>query len=189
MISAEPCRPAWATENLKPCWWYIYSQKNNQSGITALKENYNLHSGYKKGLNPQPSFQYHLYHRPTYPPLSQMLLHVDGIEKLLHEINSSKTAGLDQVPCRFPKELSIKIAPVLTAVFTQSLETPCCHLLDMQHTLPQLSRRAPPARITDLSVPPVPRSSCCAGKRYSRKSLSLPSPCMVDGIPESKQIR
>ena len=80
-----------------------------------------------ESYQPNP-FKYHLYHRPpgiinslsgpTYLPLSQMLLHVNETEKLLHEINSSKTTGPDQVQCCVLKEVSIKMAPVLTPVFT-----------------------------------------------------------------------
>ena len=43
--------------------------------------------------------------------------------KLLQEINSSKASGPDQVPCRILRELSVELAPVLRAIFTQSLET------------------------------------------------------------------
>ena len=120
--------------NSKPFWRYIFSQKNDQSGVAALKENGKLHSGGQKKaeiLNrqfssvftaDQPGEQTTLS-GPAYPPLRQLVVNVKGIEKLLQEINPSKASGPDQVPCRILRELSVELAPVLTAIFTQSLET------------------------------------------------------------------
>ena len=120
--------------NSKPFWRYTFSQKNDHSGVAALKENGKLHSGGQKKaeiLNrqfssvftaDQPGEQTTLS-GPAYPPLRQLVVNVKGIEKLLQEINPSKASGPDQVPCRILRELSVELAPVLTAIFTQSLET------------------------------------------------------------------
>ena len=120
--------------NSKSFWRYIFSQKNDQSGVAALKENGKLHSGGQKKaeiLNhqfssdftaDQPGVQTTLS-LPAYPPLRQLVVNVKGVEKLLQEINPSKASGPDQVPCHILRELSVELAPVLTAIFTQSLET------------------------------------------------------------------
>ena len=120
--------------NSKPFWRYIFNQKNDQSGVAALKENGKLHSGGQKKaeiLNrqfssvftaDQPGVQTSLS-GPAYPPLRQLVVNVKGVEKLLQEVNPSKVSGPNQLPCRALLELSVELAPVLTAIFTQSLET------------------------------------------------------------------
>ena len=120
--------------NSKPFWRYIFSQKNDQSGVEALKENGKLHSGGQKKaeiLNRQFSSVFTADQAgeqttlsgPACPPLRQLVVNVKGVEKLLQEINPSKASGPDQVPCRILRELSVELAPVLTAIFMQSLET------------------------------------------------------------------
>ena len=120
--------------NSKPFLQYIFSQKNDQSGVAALKENSKLHSGGQKKaeiLNRQFSSVFTAdqpgvhttLSGPAYPPLRQLVVNVKGVEKLLQEINPSKASDPDQVPCRILRELSVELAPVLTVIFTQSLET------------------------------------------------------------------
>ncbi len=46
-----------------------------------------------------------------------------GVRKLLSELNASKASGPDNIPCRVLKELADELAPVLTLLYTQSLET------------------------------------------------------------------
>ena len=120
--------------NSKPFRRYIFSQKNDQSGVAALKENGMLNSGGQKKaeiLNhqfssvftaDQPGVQTTLS-GPAYPPLRQLVVNVKCVEKLLQEIDPSKGFGPDQVPCRILQEFSVELAPVLTAIFTQTLET------------------------------------------------------------------
>ena len=62
-------------------------------------------------------------HGPSYPPIGEIYFDVKGVEKLLSNIDANKATGPDQVPCRILKELSAQIAPMLTAIFTQSFTT------------------------------------------------------------------
>ena len=46
-----------------------------------------------------------------------------GVLKLLNNINPSKAGGPDGLPARALKELATEIAPVLSTIFCQSLNT------------------------------------------------------------------
>ena len=60
---------------------------------------------------------------PSYPPLEHLRITGRGVEKLLLAINPSKAAGPDQIPCRILKELASELAPMVTAIYNQSLQT------------------------------------------------------------------
>jgi len=46
----------------------------------------------------------------------------DGVKKRLRNLNITKAYGPDSIPYRFLKELSFEIAPILSAIFQQSLK-------------------------------------------------------------------
>ena len=52
-----------------------------------------------------------------------LTINIEGVEKLLSGLNPSKASGPDEIPCRLLKELSHELAPVLTAIFNQSLNS------------------------------------------------------------------
>jgi hypothetical protein len=118
--------------NTKPFWRYVYSQKNDRSGVAPLREDGRLHSdGQRKAtiLNKQfvsvftrdkPGCETTLS-GPSYPPIKTLEINTKGVHKLLAGINPSKAAGPDQVPCRILKELASELAPILSAIFNQSL--------------------------------------------------------------------
>ena len=64
-----------------------------------------------------------LLHGPSYPPIRGLQISTKGVEKLLAGINPTKAAGPDLMPCRFMKELAPILAPILTAIFQQSMDT------------------------------------------------------------------
>ena len=51
------------------------------------------------------------------------IINQNGVEKLLSGLNPSKAAGPDKIPCRILKELSVELAPIFAALFSQSLNT------------------------------------------------------------------
>ena len=63
-----------------------------------------------------------LLYGPSYPPIDDMCVTVQGVEKLLSGIDPNKASGPDRIPCRMLKELAPLLAPVLAAIFQQSLE-------------------------------------------------------------------
>ena len=48
---------------------------------------------------------------------------VEGVKKLLQNLKPNKAAGPDRIPNRVLKELAEELAPIIAALFTQSLET------------------------------------------------------------------
>ena len=120
--------------NSKPFWRYMYSQGNDGSGVAPLKDNGTLHSdGRDKAniLNNQFASVFSddgthgeaKLHGPCYPPIGRLDISVNGVEKLLSNINPSKATGPDMMPCRMLKELAPVLAPLLTVIFQQSLAT------------------------------------------------------------------
>ena len=58
-----------------------------------------------------------------YPPMPDINITTNGIEKLLTNLNASKASGPDLIPIRILKEAAPQIAPVLQVILTQSYET------------------------------------------------------------------
>ena len=120
--------------NTKPFWRHIYSQRMERSGVAPLKEKGTLFSGsqdkaeilnrqFTSVFTPEEPDCETTVSGPSYPPLKDLVINVKGVEKLLTTIQPNKAAGPDQIPCRILKELAPELAPVLTAIFTQSLQT------------------------------------------------------------------
>ena len=62
-------------------------------------------------------------YRPSYPPIGELIIRDEGVEKLLADINPSKASGPDEIPCRLLKELAHELAPVFASLFRQSVRT------------------------------------------------------------------
>ena len=62
---------------------------------------------------------------PQFPPIGELHISKEGVEKLLKDINPNKASGPDEIPCRLLKGLATELAPCLTALFNQSIETAC----------------------------------------------------------------
>jgi hypothetical protein len=59
----------------------------------------------------------------TFPDIETLEITTAGIEKLLHDLNPSKASGPDNIPNRILKECSVELAPLLAALFNQSIAT------------------------------------------------------------------
>ena len=57
----------------------------------------------------------------TVPDIEPFETVADDIEKLLHDLNSSKASGPDNISNKILKECSVESAPLLAALFNQSL--------------------------------------------------------------------
>ncbi len=60
---------------------------------------------------------------PGYPPINDLIINDAGIKNLLLGINPNKASGSDNIPCRILRETADELAPVLSALFNQSLTT------------------------------------------------------------------
>ena len=56
-----------------------------------------------------------------YPDMPAIKVNTKGVHKLLSNLNPTKAAGPDDIPCRLLKELASELAPVLTLLFNKSL--------------------------------------------------------------------
>ena len=60
---------------------------------------------------------------PKTPLISPLKISTKGVEKWLAGINAKKASGPDNIPCKILRELAAELAPILTTIFQQSLET------------------------------------------------------------------
>ena len=58
-----------------------------------------------------------------YPSIGNLSITLKGVQKLLEKVNISKAAGPDLIPARMLNMLAPKLALIVHAIFTQSLDT------------------------------------------------------------------
>ena len=105
-------------------------------GVAPLKSKGNLFSDSKSTatiLNDQfksvfsptqdPDSDIPLLEGPNYPSIVPLIISSKGVEKLLSKLNLKKASGPDNISCRILRELSAELAPVLSGIFTQSIES------------------------------------------------------------------
>ena len=114
--------------NNKPFWKYIKARRNDNIGVAAIKNNGILYHDSKTKaelLNHQFIISNHL---PTtshskYPNIENITISIEGVEKLLDNINIHKAIGPDKIPNIILKTCSKEISPALANIFRQSLDT------------------------------------------------------------------
>ena len=120
--------------NTKPLWNYIANQRQASVGVSPLKEGSQMISdslGKAELLNKQFKYVFTTstlnsdatLFGPNHPSVRPLYIDLAGVQKLLSQLNPSKAAGPDNISCRILKELHMEIAPILCAIFEQSLET------------------------------------------------------------------
>ena len=57
------------------------------------------------------------------PPMDRIIVTPDGVLKLLQEIIIRKATGPDLIPARILKDYAVELAPILTFIFQQSLDS------------------------------------------------------------------
>ena len=118
----------------KHLWRFIKSKKTDTVGVAPLKKNGLIHStGKEKAniLNDQFGSVFtneDLDNLPDlgdspFPPMPDINITTDGVEKLLKKLNTRKAAGPDGIPCRLLQCVSKELAPALTTLFTKSLDS------------------------------------------------------------------
>ena len=159
--------------NSKPFWQYIRAQRQDNIGISPLKENGNLVSdalGKADILSRQFSSVFTKITGgdvarlagPNYPQIDPLTIRQKGVEKLLADLDPSKASGPDHIHCRFLKETAHELAPVFTCIFKQSIATA---------TLPKVW--------TDAYVAPVfKKGPRCMPENYRPVSLTC-VPCKI----------
>jgi len=117
----------------KRLWSFIKSQRKDNCSIPPIKHNGNIysdHSSKAEALNDYfcsvfttescdelPSFQ-----ETPFPPITSINIDVNGVQRLLQNLNAQKSTGPDCIPARLLKELSLELSPALTHIFQASIQ-------------------------------------------------------------------
>ena len=121
--------------NNKPFWKYIKARRNDNIGVAAIKNNGILYHDSKtkaellshqfKSVFTMDDDTDHLptMSHPKYPNIENITISIEGVEKLLDNINIHKASGPDKVPNIILKTCSKEISPALANIFQQSLHT------------------------------------------------------------------
>ena len=119
--------------NNKPFWKYIKARRNDNIGVAAIKNNGILYHDSKTKaelLNHQSKSVFtmddetdHLptMSHPKYPNIENITVSIEGIEKLLENINIHKASGPDKIPNIIPKTCFKEISPALANIFNKVL--------------------------------------------------------------------
>ena len=118
----------------KPFYGYLKSQKQDSQGVSPLRDHGQLHSDaptkahilsdqFKSVFTsdePDPNIR---FQGPEFPTISPLVIETPGVEKLMVSLNPRKASGPDEIPARILQVLSFEIAPVLTTIFSQSIQS------------------------------------------------------------------
>lgn len=63
--------------------------------------------------------------KPKFSCMPEIHVNVNGVQKLLSELNIHKATGPDEIPSRILKDYANEIAPALTVIFRKSLSRNC----------------------------------------------------------------
>ena len=118
--------------NTRPFWRYIKSRKQDNIGVAPLLDKgtmkYDavdkcevLSKQYQSVFTKEDGNAEVTLPGSDYPTINDIHIDTNGIEKLLRNLKVHKAAGPDGISCQILKELAEELAPVLGALFEQSL--------------------------------------------------------------------
>ena len=118
----------------KKFWSYVKSLKTNGSGVgTLIVDGQELSKAEEKATALSNQYSSVFTNEDTsnipnmlinkYPTISDLIIDVNGVEKLLRNIDVKKASGPDGIPSQVLRDLSNELAPVVTKLFAQSLES------------------------------------------------------------------
>ena len=116
----------------KPFWHFIKSLRQDNIGVPPLGRHGKLFSGPAdkarilldefKSVFTVEDKTFIPWLGPSAPTVPPPHIQTAGVLKLLRQLKPHKAAGLDRIPNRVLKELSDELAPLLTALFNQSIK-------------------------------------------------------------------
>ena len=121
--------------NNKTFWKYIKAKRHDNIGVAGIKSDGVLHQDSKtkaellnkqfKSVFTKESKEDTLptLSEPQYPPMPDIKIHTEGVEKLLGKLGTHKVSGPDNIPNMILKTCASELAPVITNIFQQSLDT------------------------------------------------------------------
>ena len=165
----------------KPFWRYVKSKQQDTVGVSPLKVDGQLHSEatdkadilnkqFKSVFTPPQSSDDNIpkLSGTKTPPISSLKISTKGVEKLLAGLNVKKASGPDNIPCKILRELAAELAPILTTIFQQSLETGQIPRLDSGVCFPYFEKgeQKPPCEL------PASFSHQCSLQNYGHSVLT-----------------
>ena len=121
--------------NNKPFWKYIKARRSGNIGVAAIKNNGILYHDSKtkaelighqfKSIFTMDDDTDHLptMSHPKYHNIENIAISIEGVEKLIDNINIHKPSGPDKIPNIILNTCSKEISPALANIFQQSLDT------------------------------------------------------------------
>lgn len=121
--------------NNKSFWKYIKAKRNDNIGVAAIKNNgilYHDSSTKAELLNAQfksvftvenPDSELPEIAEQSYPSIPELNITVEGVYKLLSQLNTKKASGPDNIPNMMLKTCAKELAPAITSIFQQSIDT------------------------------------------------------------------
>ena len=70
-----------------------------------------------------PDVEIHILTGPKTPLISPLEINVKGVGQLLAGLKVKEASGADNISCKLLREQSTELAPILTTIYQQSLET------------------------------------------------------------------
>jgi hypothetical protein len=131
-----------ARPDQKRFWTFVKHQRSTTVGVPALKSEGRLVTDPKQKAELLNSQFYTAFSEGTaysvdefrtkctmpdshddYPAMADITISVRGVQKMLANLNPTKAAGPDGISPRVLKELAEVIAPILTSIFSSSLQS------------------------------------------------------------------
>ena len=118
--------------NNKPFWKYVNARRDDNIGVYAIKNNGILYHDSKTKaelLNHQFKSVFTLdddtdrlpiMSHPKYPNIENITISIEGVEKLLGNINIHIASGPNKIPNIILKTCSKEVSPALANIFKQS---------------------------------------------------------------------
>jgi hypothetical protein len=117
----------------KKLWSYIKSLRREKVGINVLQDNGKIVSDgagkaellsqqFEKVFTTENNQSIPVLEHDKYPEMDPIIIEVNGVEKLLKQLNVNKALGPDEIPTKILKEHANILAPVITIIFQQSIE-------------------------------------------------------------------
>ena len=119
--------------NTKPLWQFIKSKRQDCSGVSPLKSCGKLYPDPQEKAEilvsrfeevfakPSPSVLEEL--EPVCEEIQGITVSTKGVEKLLSELDCSKSIGPDEIQTLVLKNCAQQISPILSKIFQESLDT------------------------------------------------------------------
>ena len=102
--------------------WQDY-RSHKMATVQAIRQANILNNQFKSVFTPRepPGSTIPKLEGPRFPSIDSLPIRVEGVQKLLSNLNVTKASGPDNISCKILYELSTELAPMLCKIFQQSI--------------------------------------------------------------------